>query len=173
METEFKLYTSEQEEKIEKLRAESREERELKGKMFDSRDFLQSRELKEGDAVYLTLEGKTISGYIMKTKIVKFTRTETKSIVYNIKTPYGVIKDIERKCIRTRNVEDLSNVVLPPEIKQYSTVNLLKMLQMYRCGWDEYFNGKQIFTIEQIKAELRFRPHMPSKRERRIFQNKK
>jgi hypothetical protein len=152
------------EEKIESLRKERERERleKYKSTLWQT-EFNERWKLHVGDAVFLTTKGKTISGYVV---------TEHKDGTYNVKTPYGIITTTKEYSIRKRYVEDLSDVIVPEELKTYTTPNLLKLLNWYRRGYTQVLNDATIISREQIKAELKTRPHIPTKKEKSIFSKK-
>jgi hypothetical protein len=156
------MYTEEQEKKIDYLREQRELEREKKNANNTHSDFLKNQNrLGVGDPVFITIDGKTISGRIVGSH---------GNYVFDVNTPYGRITDIsahESKMCK-RFVEDLSHVKVPEELKTMSTHRLLKLLQDYRCGNFEYW-GTPKWTKEQLKAELMLRPHVPTKGEKRIF----
>ena len=154
MKTKFKFYTKEQEEKIERLRMEAETEKEAKKNAPQPRSF----DFEVGSPVFITLESKTISGYVM----IK------DGDLFEVKTPLGRIKNVKRSNLRNRFVEDLSGVEIPAELKEYSTGNLLNMMRIFRTGYSSYW-GAPKFTESQVKAELRLRPHVTTKGERKIF----
>lgn len=120
--------------------------------------------LKVSDPVFLVLESTTISGYIME-----IDETDRWKKLYTVKTPLGTVKNVLSNSIRLRHVEDLSHVVIPDEIKKYTTGRLMQILRGYREGWSHTYWGAPPFSREVVKAELRQRPHVSTKRERRIF----
>jgi hypothetical protein len=164
-ETDFKVYTSEQEEKIEKLREQNEAERRQKHTQMERMSNIPAYQpLKVSDPVFLRLESKTISGYIME-----IDETDRWKKLYTVKTPLGTVKNVPSNSIQLRHVEDLSHIVIPDEIKEYTTAHLLQILQGYRKGWSHAYWGTLPFSREVVKAELRRRPHVPTKRERKIF----
>lgn len=158
----FKLYNKEQLEKIERLRQDAEAEREAKKNELRQKSSTIRRDFEVGSPVFVTLEGKTISGYVMSRSGDGYFST------YEVKTPLGRIKDVKGSDIRGRYMEDLSGVEIPKELKECPTVKLLNMLQTFRSGSYSYYTGPE-FTKDQIKAELRLRPHISTKRERKIF----
>lgn len=161
MKNKFKFYTKEQEEKVERLRMEAETEREARKNQRQEKSF----DFEVGNPVFITLGGKTISGYVMSRASEGYFST------YEVKTPLGRIKDVAWTNIKRRFVEDLSGVYIPKELKEYSTGNLLHMLQAFRNGSYSYYyhHAGCKFTETEIKAELRLRPHVPSKGEKKVF----
>jgi hypothetical protein len=155
----------EQNQKIERLRQEREAERSHKNKVLNWLNGIAT--LKYGldinDPVFLTKDGKTISGYVVK---------KHKDGTYNVKTPYGIIQTSADYRIRKRYVEDLSGVIIPDELKTFHTTYLLKLLNWYRRGHTEVLKDGTILKREQIKAELKNRPHIPTKREKNTFSKK-
>lgn len=153
------MYTEEEQKKINELRL--LREREIVEKN-EYMVWLKNRKtLDVGDPVSITIDGKTISGRI--TKVYG-------NGVYDVNTPYGVITNHDKVTfeIRYRPVQDLTNVVVPEELKTISTHKLLKLLQEHRSGNAEYYEAPT-WTKEQIKAELMYRPHVPTKGEKKLF----
>jgi hypothetical protein len=148
------------------LREERENEERLKREMMKKVE--QVRGLKENSPVFVTIDGKTVSGYIIK---------KVDDYVYDIKTPYGVLEGVnsfEKGVeVRGRLVEKLDDVVIPEELKKCSTGELLRMLGFYRKGGHSDYWGTPQFSEREIKAELRNRPHIPTKREKKIFQRYK
>jgi hypothetical protein len=152
------------EEKIERLRKERETERLKKHQNIEwQTEYNLKWGLQTGDPVFLTTKGKTISGYVVK---------KHKDGTYDVKTPYNIITTTKEYSIRKRYVEDLSDVIVPEELKTYNTVYLLKLLNWYRVGHTEVLNDGTIVSRKQIKAELKNRPHIPTKKERKIFSKK-
>ena len=150
------MYTEEQLERIEKLRAQREQER--KEKIID-REFMQlllDKKFKVGTPVFVTLEGKTVSGYIVGVN----------NYEYEVFTPHGTIKNLKYTEVRRRTVEDLCNVEVPEELKGMSTKQLLAMLQGTRSG------NCIKYTSKQIKAELKNRPHVETKGERKVYEKR-
>jgi uncharacterized protein (DUF488 family) len=157
------IYTEDQLRKIENLRA-TREIEKLRKYMAQEqikRLKPTSFSLNQGDPIFITLNGKTISGYISNI---------SSSDIYDVNTPYGLIKGIKRKNIRGRNVVNYNNVTIPEELKTKSTKSLLKILQCFRNG---SWNVSNNFTEDQVRAELKNRPHIPTKGEKKIFKKYK
>lgn len=167
MEAELLLYTEEQEEKIKRLRAEAERERENSRQRMKN---TATRHLKESDPVFVTFDGKTISGHVFKVRTEKRKVIWTNSLsvtreftVYDVKTPLGEITVNQSwEFIRKRFVEDLSNVEIPEALKKVHTRELLAWRRPARTGHVP-------FTIEQIKAELALRPHIKTKGELKKF----
>jgi len=158
------MTAEEREEKIERLRKERERELWHKQKEMISRaEYNERWKLQVGRSVFLTTKGKTISGYIVK---------KHKDETYDVNTPYGIITTTNEYKVRGRYVEDLSNVIVPEELKTYSTPYLLKLLNWYRRNYTEVLKDGTILTTEHIKAELKNRPHIPTKGERKIFSKK-
>jgi len=174
MEAELLLYTEEQEEKINRLRAEAVREREEKKKWIKrlNQDYGALSEFKEGDPVFVKFDGKSIAGRIIKVrtekKTMSYTRTTTKIqefTVYDVKTPLGNVTVPQSwEYIQQRFVEDLSGVEIPEELKKINTRQLLSYLKGARI-WGDCAG----FSREQIKAELALRPHIRTKRELQKF----
>jgi hypothetical protein len=158
------LSVEKREEKIERLRKEHEDSRLIKHKNLQwQTEFNLRWDLHVGDPVFLTMKGKTISGYIVK---------KHKDGTYDVKTPYGIITTTKEYSVRKRFVEDLSGVIVPEELKTYTTPDLLKLLNWYRRGHTQVLNDATIISREQIKAELKTRPHIPTKKEKSIFSKK-
>lgn len=156
------MYTEEQLQRLEELRADRERDRLNKQKEIEWRSKQITNKLKVGDPVFVTLEGKTVSGYIVK---------ERKPYRYDVSTPHGVIEDLGYGNVRRRVVMDLSNVEIPEELKNESTRNLLRMLQGFRC--DNWLVLRKGITEEQVRAELKNRPHIPTKGEKKVFEKYK
>lgn len=71
------------------------------------------------------------------------------------------------KDVSLRIVEDLSHVIIPEKLKNYNLKSLLKMLNNYRAS-----SAPQEFTRDEIKAELKLRPHLLTKNELKTFKIK-
>jgi hypothetical protein len=156
------MTTEEIEKKIERLRKEREDERLKKHKSLQwQTEFNLRWGLQIGDPVFLTMKGKTISGYVVK---------KHKDGNYDVKTPYGIITNTTEMHVRKRFVEDLSNVIIPEELKTHTTQHLLKLLNWYRVGHTEVLKDGTILSREHIKTELKNRPHIPTKKEKSFFQ---
>lgn len=156
------MYTEEQLQRLEELRADRERDRLNKQKEIEWRNKQATNKLKVGDPVFVTLEGKTVSGYIVK---------EREAYRYDVSTPHGVIEGLDYGSVRRRVIMDLSNVEVPEELKSKSTMNLLGMLQGFRSGnWSVLRRG---ITEEQVRAELKNRPHVPTKGEKKVFEKYK
>lgn len=151
----FKFYTKEQEEKIERLCMEAEAEREKK--RDKERSNTACSDLEVGSPVFVTLESKTISGYVMAKD----------GDLFEVKTPLGRIKNVKKESLRWRFVEDVSKVEIPAELKKCSNRTLLLMMSSFRAGCSSYWRPP--FTESQVKAELRLRPHVTTKGERKTF----
>ncbi len=169
MSTEFKQYTPEQEAKIAMLRkeAETQKIKNLWDKTMEERH-AEKFELKVGDPCFVTIDGVTISGYIME-----IDSRDKWNKLYEIKTPNGRIVDIPARSVSRRFVKDYSNVVIPEALKSMSTPDLLALLRASRqyYEYDDYYKGS--YTEDQIKAELSKRPHIPNKRETKMVNSRK
>jgi len=82
------------------------------------------------------------------------------------------MKNVPKSSLRLRYYEDLSHVVIPDELKAFTTPDLLSELNSRRGGYcyddDGYYQFKHSkFTDDQIRAELRTRPNIGNKRGRR------
>jgi hypothetical protein len=152
------MYTEEQLEHIEKLRTQRDKEREDKVLDRERKQLWEDRKLKAGTPVFVTIEGKTISGYVVGAN---------KDYGYTVSTPHGTIEDVKSSEVRRRVVQDLSNVEVPEELKSMSTKQLLSMLQGTRSG-----SWHTNHTPEQIKAELKNRPHVETKGERKVYKKR-
>lgn len=161
--TNIDMYTPEQEEKLQKLR-EKREIERLQ--VYDQRkneeEYNKRWGLHVNDPVYVTIKGKTVCGYI----------TRVDGYIYDVKTPYGVVEKLLRSEIRKRVVENLDNVVVPEELKTFTTVKLLELLRLYRVGYTHKLSNGIVVTKEQLKAELKNRPHIPAKNEKKVYQER-
>lgn len=152
------MYTEEEQKKIDDLRHQREVERLESQKNLTQRTNLK-KYLDVGDPVFVTIEGKTISGRIT---------CRHSDVLFDVNTPYGVITKLNcyKSEVRARFVQDLSHVIIPDELKTMTTHMLLNMLQGHRSGYDY---GSPQFSVEEIKAELRHRPHIPTKSEKKIF----
>lgn len=154
------MYTPEQETKIEQLRLEREKSKLLKNTKIELEKLYEKNTgFNVGDSVFVIIEGNTVSGYIVK----RHNREE-----YDVNTPYGIINNLfiwsdKKRQIRRRIIEDLSDVKIPDELKNIHTEKLIKILRSVNRGMHS------IYTREQIKAELKNRPHIPHKREKKIF----
>ena len=147
MEVNSLLYTEEQEKKILKLREEAQKERTIK--KFNQPD----NSFKINDPVFVKFNENEISGYII----------EKNNLTCIIKTPLGNITTQLNK-IRTRFVEDLSHIEIPQKLKTINTHTLLTYLKTARL-----LGHSHGFSREQIKAELKLRPHITTKNELKKF----
>lgn len=154
--SEFKYYTPEQEAKIEALRAKNVSEMQKNKALVNKlKDVEKHKPLGVKDRVFVVIDSSTIVGYI----------TEKTGDTFTVSTPYGVMKNVELKYLSRRYYEDLSHVVIPDELKSISTNTLLSELRFrrsYSYSYNDYHCGTFIskFDDEQIKAELRLRPHV-------------
>jgi hypothetical protein len=158
----------EYEEKVEKLRSEREKDRVAKNATIASNTHRAAlRKMKTGDAVSVTIKSMSFSGYISAV------RTKNGEEVYDVSSVNGELTGIKRSQLKWRYVEDLSNVKIPAELKKLNTRHLLSLLSEARVNRYEKadYHGKN-FSIRQLKAELKLREHMPSKRERRAFPKK-
>ena len=129
MEEDFKRYTEEQEEKIKALReeAELRSERNRLW-MKRLRRIPSPKPIEQGSPVFVRVERKTISGYVM------MVNDNNGNLSFDVKTPLGTLGGIPSKDVWERHVTDVSNIKIPEKLKAYSTSNLLHLLRMYRIG---------------------------------------
>lgn len=161
--TEFKQYTPEQEAKIAYLRSKNEASRKNKSSLKRLKEYLnqsthnQIDEISEGTRVFVDKDSATIIGYVL----------EVKDGLYKISTPYGIMKDLERKYLRKRDYRDLSHVVIPDELKKISTGELLSELRVLTYGYDDY---RPKFSEDEIRAELRNRPNIHKKRNKVVAQ---
>ena len=142
MKNNFKLYTKEQEEKIERLRMEAEEERLLKKNPEPIADFY----FKVGDLVFVTLDGKTISGYIISKKGNGY-----RDAIYNVKTPIEILVNLKRSVIKDRYMKPLSGVKVPEELKKISTKSLLMMLRTKKIITEAGFIVDLSINIRRMK----------------------
>lgn len=171
----YQRYTPEQQEKIDELRrfaeAEVKAHHEVTEKLKEVREWKSSWELEVGDRVYVILEGLTVIGYLVELhkekKWVKRTRTtKERAIVesFDVSTPYGKLKKIERRNLRFRHYRDLSHVIIPEELKEIPTQDLISEVRRdytgYYANWDDgyYRPPTRDFSSDEIRAELRNRP---------------
>lgn len=158
--TNFDMYTPEQEEKLQKLREKREIERlEVYNRRKNEDEHNKRWGLHVNDPVYVTIKGKTVCGYI----------TRVDGYIYDVKTPYGVVEKLLRSEIRKREVENLDDVVIPEELKTYTTVKLLELLKWRRMGYTHKLSNGVVVTREQLKAELKTRPHISNKNEKKIY----
>lgn len=178
MEEKFRLteeeitFSPNQMDRINQLRKERNEENE-KNKTRKTIDF----RLKKGDPVYVDLNGTRFTG-----KIEKVNGTNVWDVSYDVSSPYGILKDLDYRQVTKRNLQDLSNVEIPEELKNLPANKLVKMLRSTYGVYREYgdagaghvwFNGKSYSDV-QIKAALIGKPHVSNKRERlRVKEHKK
>jgi hypothetical protein len=172
----YQRYTPEQLEKIEKLREAAEGEQKSHQEEIEWLKRKQEtswKELEVGDRVYVVLGGLTIIGYLVELhkekKWLKWSKTIKQKVVietFDVSTPYGKLKKIERKNLRYRHYEDLSHVEIPEAIKEISTQDLLAELTRDRTGyygWNDdghYSPPASKFTSDQVRAELRNRPNV-------------
>lgn len=160
--SDFKQYTDEQLEKIERLRAEANKPKPQPMTFSDS-EWSPYRKLKATDRVTVNIDGNTVIGYILAISGDNHT----------ISTPYGIMKNIPKSKLRLRYFKDLSHVVIPEELKTFTTPDLLSELNNRRNGYDYDDDGyyqprTSKFSDDQIRAELRTRPNIGNSRSRKI-----
>lgn len=157
------MYTKEQEERISQLRAERENEKNKRIQEREREEAMKKRHLDVGSSVYVTIDGKTVSGYIVN---------KNDEWRFDVKTPYGIVRNVDvfKGEIRGRLVQDLSQVEIPEEVKKCTTGRLLSLLNAHRKPYG-YWSTPE-FTEEQIKAELKNRPHVPTKGEKRIYEKR-
>lgn len=171
----YQRYTPEQQERIDKLREESeRTQKSHQEEMewLKRKEETSWKELKVGDRVYVVLGGLTIIGYLVELhkekKWIKWSKTIKQKVIietFDVSTPYGKLKNIERKNLRYRHYEDLSHIEIPEAIKEISTQDLLAELSGDRTGYYNWYDGyysppSSKFTSDQVRAELRNRPNV-------------
>lgn len=158
--SEFKMYTDEQLDKIERLRAEAAKK---DRPSLNTNDYHPlNKEIEKDTRVYVTDKGVTMVGYVLSVK----------DSLYTISTPYGIMKNVELSKLRYRTYKDLSHVIIPAELKTMSTSLLLDELRNYTVGNSDYFDEyiprwTAQFTEDELRAELRNRPNIRAKRGRR------
>jgi hypothetical protein len=176
----YQRYTPEQQEKIAKLRDETEKDQKLHQECIEYQKELSndsdtnrrksSTELEIGDRVYVDLGGLTVIGYLVELnkekKWIKRTKTIKEKVIietFDVSTPYGKLKNIERKNLRYRDYQDLSHVVIPEELKEIPTQDLLTDVRSERVGRysdDGYRPATHDFSSDEIRAELRNRPNV-------------
>lgn len=168
--SEFKIYTEEQEQKIARLREEASKPKEKV--VINDRPW--NRPIKATDRVTVTIDGITTIGYVLSVskELVKYSKTHNVLVdTFTISTPYGIMKNVPRNKVSLRYYKDLSHIVIPEELKTMSTKWLMSELSSHRSGFYCYdddegyhpqFSSK--FSEDEIRAELRTRPNIRSKK---------
>ena len=177
---EFKLtedeivFTPEQLDKVNQLRAE-REKNNIKAPKGEAKPPFS---LKNGDPVYVSLKGTRFTGKIENVIESKWW-WDTK---YDVSTPHGILKDLERNQVTKRHLQDLSAIEVPEVLKDLPAHKLLKLLRSTYTSTYEYgdpgigyawYQGKSYSDL-QIKAALIGKPHVTNRRERqKVKEHKK
>jgi hypothetical protein len=158
------IYTEDQLETLNRLR-EKRERDILRKKEYDQNTAM--RQLCEGDPVHVMYSGKSIPGVVVN--VVYSGKISDYIIGFDVSTVYGIIYvqndsfQDRPVTIRRRIVQVVTDVMIPDELKKISTPNLLRMLR------STYSDSHTRYSVEELKAELYHREHIPSKKEKRIF----
>ncbi len=158
-------FSSEQQEKIKNLRTKRTQEQFDKEEDKKLAEFNKKNRLKVGDPIYITKDGVTFIGFL---KIIKEERY--KSDVFTASTPHGDIEGLNWRNIQKRVIEPLQDVTIPDNLKAMSTKSLLRELRYARKltynSYDDWYRGN--YQINQLKAVLATREHVPSKKENKV-----
>ena len=127
--------------------------------------------LKKGDPVYIHLNDTKFTGRIEK---VNGDGRYSWNYTYDVSSPHGILKDLDYRQVSKRNLQDLSAIEVPDELKDLSAGTLVKMLRSTYGGYYEYgdpgpgyaWHQGRSYSDLQIKAALIGKPHVPNKRER-------
>lgn len=168
----FKMYTPEQRERLAMLRASAEiERRQNIAPSGPVEKFGWNIEV--GDDCTICFDGITIVGNVIAKRILS-----TYSTKYDVNTPLGVIKNFsnnysEKRSIRKRIRTDLSGIEIPEQLKTVYTQKLLRMLYIARIeGSYKGFGENDViekYSIDELKAELATRPHIPNKKEKKVI----
>jgi hypothetical protein len=124
--------------------------------------------LKEGSPVSLVYDGANMIGTILK-----IYRENAWNILYDVSTPGGIMKKVNR--VWSRTIQDFSGIVIPEALKKMNTGQLLSLLQSTRlCSeYDEEEYHAPYYNPDVLKAELANRPHVFNKKERKALRKNK
>lgn len=150
-----------QEERLNELRAEREQD-------IQNNVPRKSKESLVDKPVYVCVDGVSFSGYIKAEYYKK--RSELYSSYesrFDVETPHGLL-NVDGRQIKFRTLTDYSNVVVPEELLNMTTRQLLKELQYTRTGSVAYGYSDTGFDADAIKAVLSTREHIPSKKETKI-----
>jgi len=125
---------------------------------------------KVGDPVYFNNETiRRQAGYLVKIN----NQTNRWKMSGDISTALGVFKDIIMGKIWFREIKDMSDVVIPQELKTISTERLLNAYKSVIRTWsDIHINGCD-YTKAEVKAELSIREHIFSGEDKKLMKKMK
>lgn len=126
----------------------------------------KSRESLVDKPVYVCIEGVSFSGYIKAEYSKKGSESDLR---FDVETPHGLL-NVNRRQIKFRTLTDYTNVVVPEELVNMTTRELLRELQYTRKPVAYYSGdyGYKGYETDAIKAVLSTREHIPSKKETKI-----
>lgn len=141
-------------------------------RVSDSTYMAYSEVAEIGDPVYFKPEESNkqrIAGYIINIRNKK----DWWKMSADISSALGTFMDVKFRTISYREIEDMSDVEIPPELKSISTERLLKVYKsVLRINTDGYINSVG-YPQHVMKAELGLRQHVFSKEDKKVIRKLK